>query len=82
MQGNVCHNATLGNVCHNVTLGNVCHNATLGNICHIETLGKVSHIATLGNVCFSHYDEGFLFLRLWCWNRFVTVRKWVMFVTL
>jgi hypothetical protein len=43
---------------------------------------KVWHIATLGNVCFSHYDEGFLFLRLWCWSRFVTVRKWVMFMTL
>jgi hypothetical protein len=58
----------LGNVCHNVTLGNVCHNAMLGNICHIATFGKVWRIATLGNVCFSHYDEWFLFLRLWCWN--------------
>jgi hypothetical protein len=48
---------------------------------YIATLGKVWHIAMLGNVCFSHYDEGFLFLRLWCWNRFVTVRKQIMFVT-
>jgi len=53
-----------------------------GNVWHIAMLGKVWHIATLGNVCFSHYDEAFLFLRVWCWNRFVTVQKWVIFVTL
>jgi hypothetical protein len=30
----------------------------------------------------SNCDEGFFLVTLWNWNRVVTIRKWVMFVTL
>jgi hypothetical protein len=30
----------------------------------------------------SNYDEGFLFVTSWCWNRFVIVQQWVIFVPL
>jgi hypothetical protein len=36
----------------------------------------------IGGLWSSNYDRGFLFVILWCWNRFIIVRQWVMFVTL